>query len=219
MSKNFVILIPARGGSQRIQNKNDKSFANSSLLEIKLSQAKRILGNVGDIVLNTDSEEYLKKYAGLYDKGILRPKKYGSSEIPMNDVYEYFADTLNIYENIVYLNPTSPLLKDNSLQSIFEIYLSYKSITTVTAHKEYLWMNNEPINYNADYHPRSQDLPEFHTLNFAVSILKIKEMKKRRNIIMESPSFFPLDNIEAFDIDEEWQFNLAENLFLSKKSD
>lgn len=220
MSNNFVILIPARGGSQRIQNKNDKSFANSSLLEIKLSQAKRILGNVGDIILNTDSEEYLKKYAGLYDKGILRPKNYGSSEIPMNDVYEYFADTLNIYENIVYLNPTSPLLKDNSLKSIFEIYLSsnYKSITTVTAHKEYLWMNNEPINYDPNYHPRSQDLPEFHTLNFAVSILKIKEMKKRRNIITESPNFFPLDNIEAFDIDEEWQFNLAENLFLSKKS-
>ena len=43
-------------------------------------------------------------------------------------------------------------------------------------------------------------------------------LEKRRNIITESPSFFPLDNIEAFDIDEGWQFNLAENLFLSEKS-
>ena len=94
MSNNFVILIPARGGSQRISNKNIKSFANSSLLEIKLNQAKRVLGDLGDIMLNTDSKEYLEKYSDLYDKGVLRPKIYGSSEIPMNDVYEYFADSL-----------------------------------------------------------------------------------------------------------------------------
>ena len=220
MSNNFVILIPARGGSQRISNKNIKSFANSSLLEIKLNQAKRVLGDLGDIILNTDSKEYLEKYSDLYDKGVLRPKIYGSSEIPMNDVYEYFADSLKKYENIVYMNPTSPLLKYSSLKLIFKFYCEsgFKPITTVTSHQEYLWMNNKPINYSPDYHPRSQDLPEFHTLNFAVSILKIKEMKKKRNIITESPEFFPLDNIEAFDIDEEWQFNLAENLFLSKES-
>ena len=75
MSKSFVVLIPARCGSQRISDKNIKNFANSSLLEIKLNQAKRVLGQQADIVLNTDSEEYLKKYDSLYDKGILRPKK------------------------------------------------------------------------------------------------------------------------------------------------
>ncbi len=219
MSKSFVILVPARCGSQRISDKNIKNFANSSLLEIKLTQAKRVLGHQADVVFNTDSEQYLKKYDGLYDEGVLRPKSYGSSEIPMNDVYEYFADTLKKYENIIYLNPTSPLLKDNSLKSIFEIYVSsgFKSITTITMHQEYLWLNNKPINYNPDYHPRSQDLPKFHTLNFAVSILKVKEMKKRRNIITKNPKFFQLDNIESFDIDEEWQFNLAEKLFISKK--
>ena len=42
-------------------------------------------------------------------------------------------------------------------------------------------------------------------------------MKKRRNIITKNPKFFQLDNIESFDIDEEWQFNLAEKLFISKK--
>ena len=39
MQKQFVVLIPARSGSQRISNKNDKNFANSSLLEIKIKQA------------------------------------------------------------------------------------------------------------------------------------------------------------------------------------
>ena len=155
MSNNFVILIPARGGSQRISKKNIESFAISSLLEIKLNQARRVLGDSGDIILNNDSKEYLEKY------------------------------------------------------SVF------KSLTTVTSHKEYLWINNKPINDNPDYHPRSKDLPESHTLNFTDLILKIKEMKKRRNIITESPKFFPLDNIESFDTDEEWQYELAEKLFLS----
>ena len=67
-------------------------------MEIKLLQAKRVLGNEAKVILNTDSEEYLKKYSSLYDIGILRPKNYGSSEIPMNEVYEYFADSLKNYE-------------------------------------------------------------------------------------------------------------------------
>ena len=138
----------------------------------------------------------------------------------MNDVYEYFANSLLSYEHIIYLNPTSPLLKDSSLNSIFEKYIhsGFKPITTVTMHQEYLWMNDKPINYKPICHPRSQDLPPFYTLNFAASILRVEEMKKRKNIITESPKFFPLGNIEAFDIDEEWQFNLAEQLFLSNNN-
>ena len=217
MQKQFVVLIPARSGSQRISNKNDKNFANSSLLEIKIKQAKRILGDKAKIILNTDSEEYLKKYNNLYDEGILRPNIFATSSIPMNNVYEYFANSLHSYENIIYLNPTSPLLKDSSLNLIFEKYIQsgFKPITTVTMHQEYLWMNDKPINYDPSNHPRSQDLPPFYTLNFAASILKVAEMKKRKNIITESPQFFTLKNIEAFDIDEEWQFELAEKLFLS----
>ena len=215
MDKKFVVLVPARSGSQRILNKNFRDFADSSLIEIKLKQALRIFKGKAKIIFNTDSKLYLEKYANLYDEGVLRPRKYATSEVPMNDVYEYFAENLKNFESIIYLNPTSPLLKDKSIKELFKIYkeTGSKGITTVTEYKEYLWINKSPINYDPKHHPRSQDLPAFQTLNFAASILKIDEMKKNRNIILPKPNFYKLDNIEAFDIDEEWQFELAESLY------
>tara|TARA_Y100001970_G_C14256939_1_gene876248 strand:+ start:4064 stop:4738 length:675 start_codon:yes stop_codon:yes gene_type:complete len=213
MSK-YVILVPARSGSQRIINKNIRQFSGSSLLEIKLKQAKRVFKDI-DLILNTDSKKYLELYDGLYDIGVLRPKEYATSDIPMNDVYEYFANSLNQYQTVIYLNPTSPLIKDMSLIKILEMYenLREEAITTVTKHYEYLWINNKPINYDPSHHPKSQNLPPFYTLNFAASILKINEMKIIRNIVTKTPHMYTLDNIESFDIDDEWQFNIAENLF------
>jgi CMP-N-acetylneuraminic acid synthetase len=39
---NITIVIPCRAGSTRVKNKNFKPFANSSLLEIKIKQAKTL---------------------------------------------------------------------------------------------------------------------------------------------------------------------------------
>ena len=48
---------------------------------------------------------------------------------------------------------------------------------------------------------------------FPVLIQKDKEMKKRENMIYENCKSFQLENIEAFGIDEEWEFNLERDFF------
>lgn len=212
---NTAILVPARSGSQRIGDKNGKPFAGSSLVEIKLKQARRVLGGL-DLVLNTDSDIYLKKYEGMYDIGVKRPSFYGSSEVAMNRVYEYFANDLveRGYDNVLYLNATSPLLSDKSLRSIWNRYETDKvPVTTVTSQKEYLWFRNRPMNYTPEEHPRSQDLEPFQTLNFAASALSLSRMRETKNIVLPESYKKEIPALESFDIDEEWQFKVAETLF------
>ena len=51
-----------------------------------------------------------------------------------------------------------------------------------------------------------------------MSILPIKLMREYSNIVLGESKRFPIPSIEAFDIDLEWQFNIAEKLFKDKNS-
>lgn len=211
-----VIFVPARAGSQRIKNKNDRPFANSTLIEIKLQQAIRVAPEI-DIVFNTDSDSYLSKYSSDRIIGVKRPARFAASDISMNLVYEYFAATLieRGYEQIIYLNATSPLLSDKTLNRLLDMTPEQvdQGITTVTTHQEYLWFKDKPLNYSPDNHPRSQDLEPFQTLNFAASVLTTAKMHEHRNIVIPGCIREAIDHIEAFDIDTQWQFEIAEVLF------
>ena len=219
MLKDFCFLVPARKSSQRVKEKNIRLFSNSSLVEIKLKQIKRVFPN-SYLVFDSDSKEYIEKVSHLCDKANLRPAKYGESSIPMNKVYKYFAESLSNFSHIAYCNATSPLLSDISMRNIYKEYVNsrFNPITTVTNHQEYLWINGKPQNYDPNHHPRSQDLPYFQTLNFAMSILPVKKMEEFSNIVLGQSTRFPIPSIEAFDIDEEWQFKIAEKLFMELNS-
>ena len=61
--------------------------------------------------------------------------------------------------------------------------------------------------------PRSQDLPNYHMIAFAINILPKKLLLNLKNIVTNN--YFPieLDEIEAMDIDDKLEFELAEYLY------
>ena len=67
-------------------------------------------------------------------------------------------------------------------------------------------------NYKISKMPRSQDLPDYYYLNFAVNILPKELILKKRNII--GNRFYPyfLNDTESFDIDTMDEFNTAEKI-------
>ena len=215
--KDITFVIATRKGSKRIKNKNIRKFGNSSLLEIKLKQIKRIIKRP-IILLSSDcktSQKIGKKNDAIVD---IRPKKFATDNIPMKAVYKYLAKKVNT-QYICYLHVTSPFLKDKTLkQSIAKFFQNKKkcdSLASVTPVKEYLWYKNKPVNYNPKNHPRSQTLPEYVALNFAVNIVSTTYMRNKGRIVGEN--FYPinLDFPESLDIDNQWQFNLG-NLLAKK---
>ena len=56
----------------------------------------------------------------------------------------------------------------------------YDSIATVTEVREYLWYKNKSINYDSSNHPRSQTLPVYKALNFAINIISKKKCILKR---------------------------------------
>ena len=219
MKNKNLALIAVRKGSQRIKNKNIKNFCGSSLLEIKVKQAMRC-NLIDEVVVSSDCNEMLDLAKKLGATVKIRPDYYCSHSVPMNEVYEHLAKSVNC-ENIVYLHVTSPLLKDETLNASIENYYKskkkgYDSLASVELIKKYLWYENKPINYNPSQHPRSQDLPRYYGLNFAVNIISREKMITKKNIIGEN--FFPffLDEIESIDVDNKIDFITAENFYKSE---
>ena len=209
--KDLTFVIATRKGSKRIKNKNIRKFGKSNLLEIKLKQIRRI-DKKAKIFLSSNCLKSLnigKKYGVQIDK---RHNKYATDHVPMRDVYKYLAKKVST-KFVCYLHVTSPFLKDNTLKKAIKFFSkkkNYDSVATVTEVKEYLWYKNKAINYNPKNHPKSQSLPEYLALNFAVNIISTKIMRKEGRIV--GHNFIPvlLHFPESLDIDDQWQFNIGE---------
>ena len=208
-------LIAVRGGSKRIKNKNTRPFSDSSLLEIKLAQVNKMKG-IADVYVSSDDDEMLaiaKKHNAIPLK---RDPYYASDDVPMSEVYVHLAETIDC-DDVLYLHVTSPLLTDGTLQKCIFVYkyLGEENDSLATVHRvqEYLWMDNKPLNYDPENHPRSQDLPDVFALNFAVNIIPRELMIERKNLVGNSVFPFHLNEVESTDIDSKIDFLKAEFLY------
>ena len=213
--KKIKALIPVRSGSERVTNKNIRLFAGSSLLEIKITQLKK-LNCLDGIIVNSDCQKMLEVAKNLGVETIQRDPYYASSHVPMNEVWANLAMNAEC-DSILYTNCTSPLVTLQSYESMINLYNNlpeqFDSITSVHRVKEYLWHENKAINYDPSSHPRSQDLPEYYGLNFAISIIKREDMIERKSIL--GSKFYPyfLSPIESMDIDTQDDFDTAEAIY------
>ena len=63
--------------------------------------------------------------------------------------------------------------------------------------------------------PRSQDLPDYCALNFAVNVLSRETMISLKNVVGMNPYTYVIDEVEATDIDNQIDFDFSE--FVYKK--
>lgn len=219
MTKVIKAIIPVRAGSQRVKNKNIRPFAGSSLLEIKVKQLLRI-NEIDSIIVNSDSDEMLEIAASLGAETYKRDAYYASSTVPINEVYKNIGETTNA-DIIVYANATNPLLKDSSVSNAIHAFLNRTSDndTLNSAHliKEFLWKDGQPLNYDLDKMPKSQNLPDIYALNFALNIFEREYAIQNSSIVGRKPILFKLEELEAVDIDNEIDFEFAE--FMYKKQE
>lgn len=212
-------LVAVRSGSVRVQNKNIKPFAGSTLLDLKLQQLKRI-PNLDGVVVNSNSDEMLAIAEKYGCEAVKRDEYYASNSVSMSDVYKNMAENFS-GDIVAYINVTNPLLKDETIVKAIETYKKFMesgefdSLNSAHLIKEFMFQNNLPINYDLRHQPRSQDLPDIAALNFAISIISKEKMIECKNVVGYKPNIYVIDEVEATDIDNPIDFEFAE--FVYKK--
>lgn len=211
-------LIAVRSGSERVVNKNLRPFAGSNLLELKIKQLQTVK-ELDGIIVNSNDNRMLEIAHKLGAEAVQRDPHFATSNVSMSDVYQNMAENFD-GDIVMYANVTNPLVNTesyiNGLKVFKEISGKFDSLNSAHLIKEFMFLDNQPVNYDLLNQPRSQDLPNIYALNFAFSILTKENMIKYKNVIGHSPYMYELTEAESIDIDTEFDFEIAEFLYKKK---
>ena len=220
MIKKIVSLLPMKGNSERVPNKNLKIF-NSKPLYHSIVNTLLESKYVTDIIVNTDSEKIKKNIKDSFPqiKIIDRPKEIQGDFISMNKI---IANDISKIDSDFFLqtHSTNPLLKastiDNAIEEFFKNLKTYDSMFSVNSFQSrFFYKNNKPINHNPLELIRTQDLDPIYEENSNFYIFSRESfIKSNQNRIGLKPYLFPTDKIESIDIDDLNDFKIAESLII-----
>ena len=216
--KKITAVIPIRKGSQRVPDKNFKEFfKGKNLLELKIESLKQV-PLIDEIVVNTDSEEAIN-IAKSNDISYFRREDYFASSKCTNTEHWYNIAETTQTDLIMHVPCTAPFIKSKTYYELINRFIlsSHDSANTVSLVKEYLWLNNKPLNYDINKVQNSQDLPDVMKLTFGISILARDTMLERKNVVGNNPMFYVVSDEESIDIDTPLDFEFAQHLYKNKK--
>lgn len=131
----IIAIIPAKGNSKRLKNKNLRILKKKKLVQYSIDYAKKF-NLVDDIYITTDSTKVANIVKQMKVKVILRSKKLGG-ETPIIDVYRHAFNKLNSKKInlMIGLQPDHPDRKLN-LDNLIKKFKKGKFTHTVSYNKE-----------------------------------------------------------------------------------
>lgn len=223
--KKISVLVPMKGHSERVPNKNMRDFGGKPLYHAIMSCLDKSK-YVGRVIINTDSEVIADDAVKYWKKVKInwRPEELCGDFVSMNDVINYDVDSEQDCEVFMQTHSTNPLLKAETVDAAIEHYFrcvedGFDSVFGVTKFQSrFYWEDGQAINHNPAELIRTQDLPPIYEENSNLYIFSRDSFKKAGNKrIGLKPSMFAINKSEAIDIDDPDDFALALALYNNQK--
>ena len=218
----IVAVIPVKEISERVKSKNLRNFyKNDSLLKILIKKLKKCK-EIKEIYISSNSEKIKKISKKEKCKYLHRDKKFCNNITSWSDVISEVVNSIPENEQtiLMWCHTTTPLF--DSYKKAINIYKkkNFKNDGLISVANFSQFIVNEkkmPINYTwGAWHPYSQNLEKLYYITGALFMTKISEMKKNRYVISRNPHYLIAENIEAIDIDTNYDFELAKILYQNK---
>lgn len=221
-------IIPARGGSKRIKNKNIKSFNGKPIIFHVIKKLKE-LNLFKEIIVSTDSKKIAllaKKYGAKVP--FVRSKKLSNDHVATRDVVVDAINKIDKNKNDIFccIYPTSVFLKKSQILKALKLLKKNKNSFVFGAkkyshpiqrsffrRKKIIFLKKKYMNF------RTQDLTEyFH--DAGQFYFANENTWRTKKIINENSLFVEIPLNESHDIDNKSDWLLAEQLwkFLKKKN-
>lgn len=216
----LAALVPMRHHSQRVPGKNYRPLGGKPLFQ-HILETLQAVPEIDTVMVDTDSEPVMDGVRRLFPnvKLIQRPEHLRADDVPMNDILLY--DTAQVQADFyLQTHSTNPLLKaetiSRGIKSFLNDYPKYDSLFSVTRLQTRLyWQDGRAINHNPLELLQTQDLPPVYEENSCVYLFTRENLERKKHRIGDKPFMFEIDADEAWDIDEELDFEIAD--FLMRK--
>lgn len=227
-NKKILAIIPARGGSKGLPDKNIKLLLDKPLIAWTIEQAKNSKF-IDEIHVSTDSPK-IAKIAEDYGIKVpdLRPDYLATDSSSTIDVVEYiikkYEEQNKFFDYIVLLEPTSPLRKKNDIDNAIEkININSKAHGVVSVGKVSLEHPSivKKINENnfVDSYVKSsikisqrQQLDEAYFPYGVIYLIKTKYFKKYKSFYTKKIIPFLIERWQNYEIDDIFDFICIENI-------
>jgi CMP-N-acetylneuraminic acid synthetase len=218
--KDILFIIQARLNSQRLPNKMLRSFKGSNLFGMAMT--KVLLSDFipkDNFYVSVYEQELIDEASKLGVNIFKRSHESANNDDDLQKIYEWH-DKLP-FKYVIKINACSPFLKIDTINDFARQFVEQEeeNLFGVIEQKDYFW-NKEGLMITP--WPEDQTImntkavePTYkaaHVL-YASRMDIIKDYMFMGDFFEEgSIKLFPMNELEAFDIDYEWQFKLAENL-------
>ncbi len=218
---NVIALVPARGGSKGIKDKNRRLLAGKPLLQYTLDAA--IQSAIFDqIILSSDSQAIL---ALAQDQPVIqhnRSETLAMDSTPTDPVILDIIQTFQLSDDdlVILLQPTSPLRTALDIQKAYQQFIQLNdaklllSVTPISNHLLYAYQQENafitpvmPIYHQAT---QRQQLPDIFLPNGAIYIFRVKHFMRNHSIPDECIVPFIMEAERSVDIDNLHDWQLAE---------
>lgn len=218
-----IAIITARSGSKGLKDKNIKELCGKPLLAYSIECALQS-GQFDKVFVSTDSPEY----AGIAEKfgadaSFLRSKETsgdtaGSWDV-VREVIHKFEERGALFDNIMLLQPTSPLRNVSDIINSFSLMeekVANAIVSVCEMEHSPLWSNTLGDDLCMDDFRREnycdlrrQELPTYYRINGAIFLINRKELEQSAMLRHKCYAYI-MPTERSIDIDTEFDFRIAE---------
>jgi len=210
MGKKIICVIPARGGSKRIPNKNLLLLGGKPLIVHSIEHARQSK-LIKRIIVSTDDPEIARISKKCGAEVLKRPKRISgaraTSESAIKHVIERLESSGYSPDLIVFLQCTSPVRNPNDIDNAIKKLYKDKadSLFSACRNDRFFWRRTsdgvEPINYDYRKRMRDQDHPEEYEENGSIFVFKTEILKKYNNRMGGKIEIYKMDYWSSFQVD------------------
>lgn len=208
----FVGVTNYKVISERLPGKHHIDFyQGESLVDIKIRQ---LLENGADhVYVNTNDRDVSNQDRVTF---IQRDEKYCNNTMHFSHVLREIFHNVPVddKQDVIYTFTCCPLF--NRYQEMYQQYLTTEKnhIAVNSQTHYYLDVNKRPINFTFGmWHPYSQNIDPVYMFPYAGTVCQIGALREVNYMIPMEFEYFPLNQIEAIDIDTPEEFELAQTLY------
>lgn len=214
--KNIAIL-PIRSGSKRIKHKNIKLVAGRPLLYYQINCALST-PEIDKLVVCSDSQDYCDLAQKLGAETMLRPAGISGDHAKSEETLIYVINELKKqgeeYENVIFLQATSPLNKPEYIQQGIELFDLERANSLAT----YVDFSGFTLEDKLIFsRPRSQEKPPMRIETGCFWIIKVNELLKSNNRLCSPISYLKLPEETLYEIDTPSDLLIIEALLNNDK--
>lgn len=223
--RNILVVIPARGGSKGIPNKNIKELCGKPLLCYSIDAA-RVVAEDARICLTTDSEDIMRvaREYGLHVP-FVRPMELATDSASSDAVLKH---ALSWYDNagvpvdmVLLLQPTSPFRTKQHLKEIIDLYSDevdmVVSVCEAAANPYYDCYEEDEQGFlklsKGTVRPvRRQTAPPVWQTNGSLYVINPQSLRNDSMASFKRLRKYPMDKYYSVDLDTPLDWKIAEML-------